>query len=560
MVDVNVDPFEGWEQEPVPISVIVGYAYQYLPDYISWTDPDGEAFMPTLLSVLDVESGFNQFIKSNVEGEASYGLFQIHWPSAKSNEYGTGITQQFPQFEKFNKNVSEMTPEEYQEFLPLITDLNFQFTWANILMNQGKKDGLIFQDWSAYNNGSYKTKINLHNNEWASIKNNPKEFYSSARDGYTPNPQWNNVTNFGGDLEGFEPADTGMQDNAPVTNEDKWKAVKAYYGGQYYDIENDQWLEGYQGYSGYQEWLDKYGNFLDDKREDPENSSVSDYLNNTFDQGKILFDEWNSVSKQEGFLNPFSLNNLRRSPSTADIVMSAVYNRFLRSAQNAGFGSVTAQMTTLGHLAHPSAINKMRRLVTQFQASYPNGDMQEMIDHVAEGIANGYANENNQRIKWGFNMPSFKDANAQEIQGMNQQIGDTVSSVLLGDYPNLTDKIRNAWRDYRIVNPNTSVSLNDFAMPFIKKHQKYNQIYLRKPKGMSESNYISQYQQAVGSAMSTGNQAYNRFVQSGASMGSTQQEAYTSARFGGGAKVSMGDAARNDRRSIIERIGGMFNG
>ena len=105
MVDVNVDPFEGWEQEPVPVSVIVGYANQYLSDYMSWADPDGEAFMPTLLSVLDVESGFNQFIKSNVEGEASYGLFQIHWPSAKSNEYGTGITQQFPQFEKFNKDV-----------------------------------------------------------------------------------------------------------------------------------------------------------------------------------------------------------------------------------------------------------------------------------------------------------------------------------------------------------------------------------------------------------------------------------------------------------------------
>ena len=554
MVDVNVDPFEGWEQEPVPVEVIVGYAYEHLNDYINWKDDNGNAFLPTLLSVLHVESaGLKQFVKA-AGSEESYGLFQIYWPSHKQR-----ISQQYPQFSKFNKNVSDMSQEEYAEFLPLITDLNFQFTWASVLMNQ---PGHIFSDWSAYNDSSYIDDgfFEKYNDRYVTIKKTPKSHYEAAASGYIPKPQWENNPNLGGGLEDFEPADTGMQDNTPVTNEDKWKAVKAYYGGQYYDIENDQWLEGYQGYSGYQEWLDKYGNFLDDKREDPENSSVSDYLNNTFDQGKILFDEWNSVSKQEGFLNPFSLNNLRRSPTTADVVMSAVYNRFLRSAQNAGFGSVTAQFTALGHLAHPNAINKMRRLVTQFQASYPNGDMQEMIDHVAEGIAIGYANENNQRVKWGFNVPSFKDANAQEIQGMNQQIGDTVSSVLLGDYPNLTDKIRNAWRDYRIVNPNTSVSLNDFAMPFIKKHQKYNQIYLRKPKGMSESNYISQYQQAVGSAMSTGNEGYNRFVQSGASMGSTQQEAYTSARFGGGAKVSMGDAARNDRRSIIERIGGMFNG
>ena len=98
MVDVNVDPFEGWEQEPVPVEVIVGYAYEHLNDYINWKDDNGNAFLPTLLSVLHVESaGLKQFVKA-AGSEESYGLFQIYWPSHKKR-----ISQHYPQISKFNK-------------------------------------------------------------------------------------------------------------------------------------------------------------------------------------------------------------------------------------------------------------------------------------------------------------------------------------------------------------------------------------------------------------------------------------------------------------------------
>ena len=35
MDDLTKDPFEGVEQEAIPIEVIIGYAQEYMPDYIN---------------------------------------------------------------------------------------------------------------------------------------------------------------------------------------------------------------------------------------------------------------------------------------------------------------------------------------------------------------------------------------------------------------------------------------------------------------------------------------------------------------------------------------------
>ena len=47
----------------------------------------------------------------------------------------------------------------------------------------------------------------------------------------------------------------------------------------------------------------------------------------------------------------------------ADTVKIAVYNRFLRSASNAGFSATVAQSMALQHLSNPIAIDRMNRAV-----------------------------------------------------------------------------------------------------------------------------------------------------------------------------------------------------
>ena len=63
--------------------------------------------------------------------------------------------------------------------------------------------------------------------------------------------------------------------------------------------------------------------------------------------------------------------------------------------------------------------------------------------------------------------------------------------MLLQDAPYLTDEIRNAYTDYKIMNPNTQVSIEDFAMPFIKQTSRYKRIYHQKPAMFTPEQYLS---------------------------------------------------------------------
>ena len=206
------------------------------------------------------------------------------------------------------------------------------------------------------------------------------------------------------------------------------------------------------------------------------------------------------------------------------------------------------------HLANPIAIDRMNRSV---QYGMERGmTVQKLIDIVSQDISS-YMHEDD--IKdWTFRLPISQESSRQEQASLNEKINKKVSSVLLQDSPYLTDDIRNAYTDYKIVNPNTQVSIEDFAMPFIKQTDRYKRTYLQKPAMFSPEQYINQYVQGVGSVMAPGDSNYEEMIASQASMGGTAQEAQTGAFFGS-ANVALGDTFRNKVSSLGERIGAMFN-
>tara|TARA_R100001082_G_scaffold61960_1_gene34588 strand:+ start:12765 stop:14429 length:1665 start_codon:yes stop_codon:yes gene_type:complete len=541
--------------EIIDNDVIAGYAYKYLGKF--WNKKvDGEDFLTILYSVLEVESGFNKFIKSR-GNETSYGLFQINWGD-KTNR--NNIYNNYPQFREaglMNVPVEEMTPDQHNTLAELMSDLDFQFDFARFLMEDKEKRNLnLFSDWSAYTNnppvngtGPYKPLMTKYSQVSNSYENaNPADLIKFADD-YTPTAPVNPPG--GDDIGGTDPADTNLISGQPTDPAEKWKQIKQYYGGEFYDYENDKWIGDYENQAGYRNW---FATFQVGLVGDP-NASYVDWFKNSFsDKQGNLDKEWNALTNQQGFFNPFQLSALKGPPTMADTVKIAVYNRFLRSASNAGFSATVAQSMALQHLANPIAIDRMNRAVGY--AMERNLSVEEIINIVSHDISN-YQHEQD-RKDWAFRIPDYQDTTAQEVASLNEKINKKVSSVLLQDSPYLTDEIRRAYTDYKIINPNTQVSIEDFSMPFIKQTDRYKRIYHQKPAMFSPEQYINQYVQGVGSVMAPGDSNYQEMIASQASMGGTAQEAQTGAFFGS-ASVGLGDTFRNKVSSLGERVGALFN-
>ena len=542
------NPYADYQQEIISPEIIAGYVYKYMPEYWN-TTVDKEDFLTVVYSILDGESGMNKYVKSreNDGKEQSYGIFQIHWLAHRKT-----IFENYPQFREAGLSpvsVNQMTSDQHKKLAALMADLDFQFSFAEFLMYDKKRRGLnIFEDWTAYDTRATRMS------KWSSVATSYRNidgadlinFYNS----YTPTS--GGLTSESGEEIGeTEPADSNFISREPVMPMDQWKQIKQAYGGEFYDYETDTWIGDYENQTGYKAW---YSIFELGLEGDPNKSYDDWFADSLSDDAGNLESTWQSISNQEGFFNPFQLSSLSGPPTMADSVKIAVYNKFLRSASNSGFDAGTAQGLALMHLANPIAIDRMNRSV---QYGMERGmTVQELIDIVSQDISS-YMHEDD--IKdWTFRLPTSQESSRQEQASLNEKINKKVSSVLLQDSPYLTDDIRNAYTDYKIVNPNTQVSIEDFAMPFIKQTDRYKRIYLQKPAMFSPEQYINQYVQGVGSVMAPGDSNYEEMIASQASMGGTAQEAQTGAFFGS-ANVALGDTFRNKVSSLGERIGAMFN-
>lgn len=544
--------------EIIDNDVIAGYAYKYLGKF--WNKKvDGEDFLTILYSVLEVESGFNKFIKSR-ENETSYGLFQINWGD-KTNR--NNIYNNYPQFREaglMNVPVEEMTFDQHNTLAELMSDLDFQFHFARFLMQDKEDRNLnLFSDWSAYTNnppvngtGPYKPLMTKYSQVSNPYKNENPASLIKFFDNYTPTGPANppGVTR---DLSQFDPANSNMFTGEPTPPEEQWKQIKQYYGKDFYDYETDKWLPNFEDTEGFKQWSLTFDNGL----EGDYDLSYVDYLNNfgSINAASEKVEEtFGKVTAQTGFFNPFRLSALSGPPTLADTVKIAVFERYASSAFNQGFPKSSSEALALTHLANAYTIDLMNRAVTMGLES--GLALPEMIDLVSQSVAS-YTN-NNETKSWTYRLPEFKDARIPEQNAIAKRINDKVSSVLLINDPGLTDQIKRSYTDYKIINPNTQVSIEDFAMPFIKDTRRYNRIYQQKPPQFSEEQYIGQYSSAVGGVMGLGDPNYNNAVTSSASVGATNQETQTAATFGSPG-VGLGDTFRDKVSALGERIGGMFN-
>ena len=552
------DPYEGYPQTIIDADTIVGYAYKHLNKYLR-TKVMGEDFLPVLFSVIEHESdGFNKYVKAAKDSESSYGLFQINW-----GVHHDTIYEDFPQFREAgisNTDVKNMSIDEHAKFIDIIADLDFQFQYAKHLMDirSGMGDN-IFSDWSAYTDyptrkdgsGPYRQYMKKHippSNIY--LNKDERELIGFAQQTDAGGPKTYGVT---GDLSTYEPANSNMFTGEPTAPEEQWKQIKQFYGKDFYDYETDKWLPGAEDTEGFKQWSVTFSNGL----EGDNDLSYSEYLDNfgSVNAASEKVDEtFGKVTAQTGFYNPFRLSALSGAPTVSDTVKIAVYDRYLNSAINQGFSRTVAESLALSHLANPYTIDLMNRAVTRGLES--GLALPEMVDQVSQSVTS-YTN-NNENKSWIYRLPEFKDARIPEQNAIAQRINDKVSSVLLIDDPGLTDQIKRSYTDYKIMNPNTQVSIEDFAMPFIKDTRRYNRIYLQKPPQFSEEQYIGQYSSAVGGVMSSGDPNYNNAVTSSASVGATNQETQTAATFGSPG-VGLGDTFRDKVSALGERIGGMFN-
>ncbi len=545
MANTKVDPFKGWDQTPLTAAAILGYVKK-TPQMakLLGSKVGGKDFLTVLLSVIQQESQFLQYTKAK-NYETSYGLFQINWNVHREEEK---LFELFPQFLPYKgTHARDMSESDYENFLKEITNLDFQFKYSAFLMDRNADGKADLSDWKAYTTGAYNQYLSENATRASEVSGVDDNMLLEAANNHSSVWQFEETPP---DL-----ADTAMDTSAETLPHDQWKAIKKYYGRDKYDLLTDTWVDGYETTPEFNNYRIAFANGALLNVEDPGNTTLEQYnLLSDNDFGGQFSQQWGIASKQENFANPFALSNLTKAPTTADIVMASVFERYVRSAQNEGFSPSTSQWVALGHLANANAINRMRGLVSTYEGE--GYDMNGIIDQVADSIR-FYQSENNEIEEWKFRVPSYEGVKEQEIAGMNERIGEVVRRKLWDTYPHLVDDIRNAWTDYRIVNPNSEVSLEDFSMPYIKNMPKYNQIYRNKPQGMTEEQYIAPFVQAVGSVVGQGTTGYSNMVTSSASVGGTQKEAQTAA-LGGTASAGLGDTYLKNVSTFATGVKGMF--
>ena len=538
MDDLTRDPFQGVEQEVIPIEVIIGYAQEYMPGYINKT-VDGEKFMPMLFSIMQHESGHKQFVKSD-GAEQSFGFFQIRWQYADGRPvHMEGISKMPGWGPQWNKPVQDMNEQEYAEFLHKITDLDFQFQFAKVLMDSGENP---FSHWAGYRDFEtgrqpYKQYMPDYQQQWSLLEGKSyidnKNNYQGAVLPDTPIYPGEGVYD-----EGLTEAasDIGLAD---TTNEEKWSIVQQYYGPNSYDPETDTWDETSPEFSRF--------------RSIYQGAGLSDVLGNQAWADQFAQD-YSAASRGSGMYNPFRAAALSGQGTSADAIMFSVYERFVRSLNNHLDNALAKETTVVQYLGSPTSMSKMLQTVEYLQEMNPEMGLPEMIDYVAEVMAEGTLDSNGDYQTWGFRIPSFVLAKEEEMSGLNEIISRQVEQKLLNPHPEVVDQIRNGWVDFKIANPNAQIDLATYAQQTIQQTDEYKTLYQMKPAMFSEEQWLSQYVSPVGQVMSAGDPNYTSIVGASAALGGSPNAAGTAAFFGS-PEVAMSDTYTKTVNSTAERLG-----
>ena len=538
MDDLRRDPFEGVEQEAIPIEVIIGYAQEYMPGYIT-TTVDGENFMPVLFSVTQHESRHKQFVKSG-GAEQSFGFFQIRWQYADGRPVHMESISKMPGWgPQWNKPVQDMNDQEYAEFLVKITDLDFQFQFAKVLMDSGENP---FSHWAGYRDFEtgrqpYKQYMPDYQQQWSLLEGKSyidnKNNYQGAVLPDTPIYPGEGVYE-----EGLTEAesDIGLAD---TTNEEKWSIVQQYYGPNAYDSETNTWDETSPEFARF--------------RSIYQGAGLSDVLGNQAWEDQFAQD-YSAASRGSGMYNPFRAAALSGQGTTADAIMFSVYERFVRSLNNQGLSAPAKETTVVQYLSSPKSMSKMLQTVEYLQEKYPEMGLPEMIDYVAEVMAEGTLDSNGDYQTWGFRIPSFVLAKEEEMAGLNEIISRQVEAKLIYSHPEIVDQIRNGWIDFKIANPNAQIDLSTYAQQTIEQTDEYKTIFQMKPAMFSEEQWLSQYINPVSQVMSAGDPNYTSIVGASAALGGSPNAAGTAAFFGS-PEVAMSDTYTKTVNSTAERLG-----
>lgn len=538
MDDLTKDPFEGVEQEAIPIEVIIGYAQEYMPDYINKT-VDGEKFMPMLFSIMQHESRHKQFVKSG-GSEQSFGFFQIRWQYADGKPvHMEGISKMPGWGPQWNKPVQDMNKEEYAEFLHKITDLDFQFQYAKVLMDSGENP---FSHWAGYKDFEtgrqpYKQYMPDYQQQWSLLEGKSyidnKNNYQGAVLPDTPIYPGEGVYD-----EGLTEAesDIGLAD---TTNEEKWSIVQQYYGPNAYDPETDTWDETSPEFARF--------------RSEYKTNDLSKILKNPAWSDQFAQD-YSAASRGSGMYNPFRAAALSGQGTSADAIMFSVYERFVRSLNNHLDNALAKETTVVQYLGSPTSMSKMKQTIEYLQEMNPEMGLPEMIDYVAEVMAEGTLDSNGDYQTWGFRIPSFVLAKEEEMAGLNEIISRKVEQRLLSPHPEVVDQIRNGWVDFKIANPNAQIDLSTYAEQTIQQTDEYKTIYQMKPAMFSPEEWLSQYVTPVGQVMSAGDPNYTSVVGASAALGGSPNAAGTAAFFGS-PEVAMSDTYTKTVNSTAERLG-----
>ena len=572
--------------------------------------------LDAFIAILGGESGFRQYVKSEGE-EHSYGIAQIN-KAAHWRAMGDHIAGRFPNkgytSMTFRVPVDQMSKSEYADFLRGVSDIKWQMEHAFALMKNRSNDknaiGGIFADWRAWvpmtknEDGEwrmYTTKkpdflqhiegvqaevnsVKVYQNwEGKSIdsanshyeKTNP---YTSERYSNWFSPQY--LASYGtqeglGGLEGpGRDTDVVFPDefgeDAPrveiggkgTSDYEKWNIVKKYFLGDLYDLDSDTMLDGYIGSSGFEDWLDEATGDLQYNSDGTVNEEF-DKERPFHDMDKKDLDYWQDAyqkaTRNEGWINPWDWRAQKLEPTYVRSLAQQVYEIFILSAQSAGVHDPSMTVAaylgltgmdemeqTIGHILDSGV--RQRREYTPI----------EIIDMTLARMSS--YKRNGQWHEWEYPIPDYKAEKAAEVHTEIEYIDNFVRPILLGYYPKIVDDIRVGWKNFKIANPNSPASFQNYALGILKNTKRYKTIYGRKPNAFSEAQYLAMFTNPITQAGVTAGEEFDKAVSTSAQMGASQSSAYNIGTYGTGPKTTMGDTFTSRVSGALDKFGTLLGG
>ena len=624
--DIDINPFDGWPQETIPVEVIIGYILQVDGMY-DWligqevTNPHpladkGVSYnaLDAFIAILGGESGFTQYVKSsgNDGKEPSYGIAQIN-KAAHYGAIGNHIAGRFPDkgytSQTFQVPVDQMSESEYADFLRGVSDIKWQMEHAFTLMQgrSGRGDD-IFTDWRAWvprnEDGSMYTSkepdflqhiegvqaevdsvkapqnwqgksIDSANSHYE--KTNP---YTSERYSNWFSPQY--LASYGtqeglGGLEGpgrdtdvVFPDEFGEDaprveiagEQAGTSDYEKWNIVKKYYLGDFYDLDTDTLLDGFADDKGFKDWrayAGGYNQYEADGTLKEEFNEERPFLG----LGNRELNDWEEdyklVMRSEGYIDPWDWSSQKLEPTYVRSIAKQVYEIFLLSAQSAGMHDPSMTVNAFLGL---TGMDEMEQTIGHILDSGVQQGIEytpiEIIDMTLARMSS--YKRNGQWHEWEYPIPDYKAEKAAEVHTEIEHIDNFVRPILLGYYPKIVDDIRVGWKNFKIANPNSPASFQNYALGILKNTKRYKTIYGRKPNAFSEAQYLAMFTNPITQAGVTAGEEFDKAVSTSAQMGASQSSAYNIGTYGTGPKTTMGDTFTSRVSGALDKFGTLLGG